>query len=473
MVPVDRPRRSGESGSRGPLALPPEAAAALAEVGLVLTTDPGVLAGRCVDWTGRWSGPALGMVRPRSTDEVGSALRIAREFGIPVQVQGGNTGLVGGSVPDRPSLLLLTTGLDALAPVDLLERTVVAGAGVTAAAVARHAAAAGLRFGVDLAARDSATIGGMAATNAGGIGVTAHGMMRDQVRGLTAVLADGRVVRRVRRPRKDNAGYDLAGLLVGSEGTLGVITEVELALHPAPPRSTVALLGVADLAQAVAAARSVQSGTTLLAAEVVDAPGVAMVSAALGLPDPLAGSGQWLLLLEVADGGTGQGLETVADEVLAVATQSADRQRLWAYRERQTEVYAASGPELQKLDISLRLDRLDEAVASIRALLPAPSTGSGAVRRPAAGFFGHALDGNLHVQLLGVDPAAAEALGEAVLEVVAGLGGSISAEHGIGRLKAPHLHLSRSPDEIAWMRQVKASADPAGLLNPGVLLGHG
>ena len=440
-------------------------ARALADAGLPVVVDPDVLAGHCVDWTGRWSGPALAMVRPRSTQEVAAVLAVARGLGVPVQVQGGNTGLVGGSVPDRPAVLLVTTGLDQLGPVDAEERTVVVGAGITAAAVAAHAGRAGLRLGVDLAARDSATIGGMVATNAGGIGVIAHGMMRDQVRGVTAVLADGRRVDGVLRPRKDNAGLDLSGLLVGSEGTLGVITRVELALHPRTAPTSVALLAVGSLAEAVAVTRTVQNsqgpGGLVLAAEVVDASGVALAVRGLGVPDPLPPGAPWLLLIEVADGATGDALAPVADQVLALATDGTQRRRLWSYRERQTELYAVLPGTVDKLDVSLRLGGLDDGVAAIRRVAAGSPDGSAQV-----GIFGHALDGNLHVQLVGAAPSTATR----VLAEVAARGGSISAEHGIGRLKAEHLHLARSADEIAWMRQIRATADPAGLLNPGVLL---
>lgn len=474
MDPVVSPAARAADG-RGAAALPDRATADLVAAGVPVVTDPDLLASHATDWTGRWTGPILGMVRPRTAAEVAAVLATARSHRLPVQVQGGNTGLVGGSVPDRPSLLLSTAGLQWLDPVDPLERTVRAGAGVTLAQVAAHAAAAGLRVGIDLAARDSATLGGLAATNAGGMGVCAYGMTRDQVRGVTAVLADGRVVRTVGRPRKDNAGVDLGGLLVGSEGTLGVITEVELGLHPVPPASTVALLAADDLARAVAMAREVQSGpAALLAAEVVDAQGVARAAAALGAPDPLPAGAPWLVLLEAADGASGDAFAVVADQVIAIATSAPDRARLWAYRERQTELYAAlPGPGPEKLDVSLRLDRLDEGVAAIREVVAAatppgggePSVGQPVGARPWLGVFGHALDGNLHVQLLDAGPGTARR----ILEVVAHLGGGISAEHGIGRLKAAQLQLARSVDEIAWMRQLRSTVDPDGMLNPGVL----
>ena len=489
------PAATAEQGTAGGPAATPAGLApapsglveALAAAGVAVITDPDVLAGHCVDWTGRWVGPALAAACPASTEQVAAVLAAARAAGVAVQVQGGNTGLVGGSVPDRPSLLLLTSGLQSIGALDPDERTVVVGAGVTAARLAQTARASGLRFGVDLAARDSATVGGMVATNAGGMGVSAYGMMRDQVRGLVAVLADGRIVRTVGRPRKDNCGFDLTGLLAGSEGTLGVITEVEVVLHAPPPESTVALVAVTDLAEAVRCARAVEAqGWPLLAAEVVDAAGVARAAEALGRPDPLdrgtdldPNAAGWLLVLEVADGASVQGLASVGDRVVAVAVDPVDRQRLWALRERQSELYAAM-PELHKLDVSVRLADLDRAVSAIRALVADAraaagggpvGTSGGPIGAPSAhghvGFFGHALDGNLHVQLVGMDAAT----GDRVLEVVSALGGSISAEHGIGRAKVASLHLARSPEQIDWMRAIKASVDPAGLLNPGVLLG--
>ena len=478
MRPPDRDRV--DRSPDGPLpALPIGLRDDLAAAGIAITTDPDLLAGSCIDWTGRWSGTALAAVRPTTTEQVTAVLVAARSAGVPVQVQGGNTGLVGGSVPDRPSLLLITTGLDRIDPVDTVEGTVVVGAGVTAAALAAHARAAGLHFGVDLAARDSATVGGMVATNAGGMGVCAFGMMREQVRGLKAVLADGRVINTLGRPRKDNCGYDLTALMAGSEGTLGVITEVEIALHPQPRESSVALLAVADLAEAVRLARRIQSGEAmLLGAEVVDAAGVSRAAQALGQPNPLPGGAPWLLLLEVADGATAAGFEPVAEQVVAVATDPADRQRLWALRERQTELYATL-PGLQKLDVSVRLADLDAAVSAIRAVVggePGVGTagpngsghaqGAGGADHPWVGIFGHALDGNLHVQLVGADGAIADR----VLRTVAELGGSISAEHGIGRLKVDQLHLARSTEQIDWMRRIKAAIDPDGLLNPGVLI---
>jgi FAD/FMN-containing dehydrogenase len=244
----------------------------------------------------------------------------------------------------------------------------------------------------------------------------------------------------------------------------------------------VALLAVPDLAGAVRLSRQVQSGpAVLLGAEVVDAPGVSLAAQALGQPDPLPGGAPWLLLLEVADGGTGGGFGPVADQVVAVATDAAGRKRLWALRERQTELYATL-PGLQKLDVSVRLADLDAVVAAIRAVAtradPDPGGGTidahssaeppaaGVEGRPWVGVFGPALAGNLHVQLGAADGETADR----VLRAVAELGGSISAEHGIGRLKVDQLHLARSAEQIDWMRRIKATVDPDGRLNPGVLV---
>jgi len=290
---------------------------------------------------------------------------------------------------------------------------------------------------------------------------------RENVRGLVVVLADGRVIDTTARPRKENTGYALDSLLVGSEGTLGVITEIEVVLHPRPPRATVALLRATCLAEAVTLARTVQSQAPLLAAEVVDDAGLARAAQAHGQADPLGGLSGWGLLLSVADGGQAAALEGVAGAVVTVATDAAARSRLWALREGQAEVYAQLGRErgLDKLDVAFRLDDLDAAVAALTTAAAEPGAGRGG-RLMEVGIFGHALDGNLHVQLLGAAPGVPDRL----LALAAARGGSVSAEHGIGRAKVGLMPLARSADELAWMRQLKATVDPGFLLNRGVLL---
>lgn len=197
-----------------------------------VTTDPDVLAGRSVDHTGRYRGRASALVRPGSAEEVAEVLRVCRDAGAYVTVQGGRTSLVAGTVPEHDDVLLSTERLCVVSDVDTVERRIEIGAGVTLAAVQHAASTAGLVFGVDLSARDTATVGGMASTNAGGLRTVRYGNMGEQVVGLDVALPDGTVLRRHSRVRRDNTGYDLPALFVGAEGTLGVITALDLRLHP-------------------------------------------------------------------------------------------------------------------------------------------------------------------------------------------------------------------------------------------------
>jgi len=425
------------------------------------------------DWTGRFTGASRAVVRPAATAQVADVLAACAGAGVPVVVQGGNTGLVGGSVPPagpgEPPVLLLTTRLADLGEVSLVSRQVTAGAGVTLAALTAHARAAGLDFGVDLAARDSATVGGMFATNAGGIRVIRHGSMREQVAGAEAALMDGRVISRLDGLAKDSTGYDLGHLLAGSEGTLAVLTRLRLRLVTAEPDRAVALIAVRGAAEAVellAALRAELPGVS--AAELCFPPGLALVARHLGVAVPLEGAGGAYVLIEVA--GVSEPLDALlaaleaSEQVLdaTVASSAADRGRLWALREGHTEAISSAGLPV-KLDVSVPINRLAELTDRLPDAV--------AVVEPAARLvcFGHLAEANLHVNVLQA-AANAEAVTGSVLALVASLGGSISSEHGIGRAKARWLALSRSPAEIDIMRSVKAAFDPLGLLNPGVLL---
>ena len=427
------------------------------------TTDAAVITGHTTDWTGRFVGHADVLVRPRSTAEVQLALRAASVTNTQVTIQGGNTGLVGGSVPpprhphaSRPLMLLTTTHLNWLDPVDTESRSLTAGAGATLAQVQQHAAAAGLLYGVDLAARDSATIGGTVATNAGGIRVCAYGMTRQQVMGVEAVLADGTVINRLTGLTKDNTGYDLAALLTGSEGTLAVITAVRLRLHAQPPDSIVALVGTDSLAEALQLAHSaIPPNTTLLAAEVVDAATLDLVANVADLPRPHLGDHPYALLLEAAE----LDLPEAAAAHAIAALDADDQRRLWTYRERASEAASTLGV-VHKLDISVPLHNLDALAVGVRELTPSHAE---------LLIFGHLADGNLHVEIAGVDPDDT-AMDEAILELATRLDGAVSAEHGVGRAKANSLHLSRTPGDITAMRLIKDAFDPERLLNPGVLL---
>jgi FAD/FMN-containing dehydrogenase len=425
------------------------------------------------DWTGRFSGNSRAVVRPASTAEVARVLGECSGARVPVVVQGGNTGLVGGGVPPAesggtPPVVLVTTRLAGLADVTVAARQVTAGAGVTLAALIARARAAGLDFGVDLAARDSATVGGMVATNAGGIRVLRYGSMREQVTGVEAVLADGRIVSRLDAPAKDSTGYDIGHLLAGSEGTLAVITRLRLRLVPAERQRAVAFIAVAGTADAIEVLAALQARLPgLCAAELSFAAGVELVARHLGVRPPLEGTGDAYLLVEVA------GQADPLDDTLAVlqtcpqvldatvATSASDRAQLWALREGHTETINALGVPV-KLDVSVPMTRLAELVDRL------PDAVADAAPAALLLIFGHLAEANLHVNVLRADDS--EKVTVAVLSLVAHLGGSISSEHGVGRAKAQWLGLSRSETEIEVMRSVKAALDPLGLLNPGVLL---
>jgi FAD/FMN-containing dehydrogenase len=408
-------------------------------------TAPDVTAGYGTDWTRRWSVTPRAVVRPGSTDEVAGVVRACADHGVGLVPQGGNTGLVGGSVPSREGLVVVsTTRLDRLGPVARQSRQVTAGAGVRVADLQRHAAAAGLAYGVDLASRDAATVGGTVATNAGGIRVVRHGDTRAQVLGVEAVLADGTVVSDLAGLPKDSAGYDLSGLLVGSEGTLGMVTAARLRLvEPLPVGRTTVLAGLRSVVDAL----GLLDQPGLLAAEVVVGPAMDLVCSALGLPFPLGARWPVYVLLE-----------TVGTPRLAADTDAAVDPRVWQYRERQTEAVATIGI-VHKLDVAVPIDRLDELLAAL------PDAWA-----PYDGYvFGHLAEGNLHVEVAGAPPDDVEVDGR-ILRLVASMGGTVSAEHGVGTAKTEWLGLCRSPAQLAAMRRIKDALDPDHRMNPGVLL---
>jgi FAD/FMN-containing dehydrogenase len=427
-------------------------------------TDPDVTGGYTTDWTRRFHGQARCVVRPSDTAEVAAVVRACAAVGAPIVPQGGNTGLVGGSIPgpDSPVLLSLRR-LRRLDQVDTVAAQVTAGAGVTIAELRAHAAKAGFEYGVDLAARDSATVGGTIATNAGGIQTIRYGHTRAQLIGVEAVLADGSVISRLGGVTSDNTGYDLAQLLAGSEGTLGIVTAARLRLWRQEPVALTILAGVPSIAAAAslfAAVRALVPG--IRAAEYFEAAGLELVLAHTGLPAPLPAEHPAYFLVDIT------GTEDVAEQLgelpvladSAVAMDPAARAALWAYRERHTESISAAGIP-HKLDLAFPLGRLAEFRAALSDVL---------AKFDACGIvFGHIGAGNLHVNVLGPSPAD-DSVDDAVFELAAAHGGTISAEHGIGRAKAAVLPVSRTAAEIAAMRAVKSGLDPAGLLNPGVLL---
>ncbi len=443
-------------------------------------SDPDVRRSYEVDWTGRFRGEASAVVRPSSTDEVAEVLRACHHAGVPVVPQGGNTGLVGGGVPVGEgvgAIVLSLRRLDQLEPVDQASGQVTVAAGVTLATLQRAVRAAGWDFGVDLGARDSATIGGMIATNAGGLRLLRYGGMRQQVIGVEAVLADGRRTARLGGLLKDNTGYDLAGLLTGSEGTLGVVTTARLRLVASQPERAVAVVGLHDVAGAIEAITAFRSTlSTLDAAEVFFADGLRLVCDLDKMRSPFSTDAQVYVLVETADGPGGRDPGGTLSEAIAslgslvvdavVVTEPAARRELWRLREAHTEAINALGAEMgapHKLDVTLPAARLGEFVDRVRGVVASIAPMARLV------LFGHLADGNLHVNVLGPAPDDEE-VDDAVLLLVIELGGSISAEHGIGRAKRRWLGLDRGPVALDAMRAIRGALDPRGILNPGVLV---
>ncbi|MEO6125926.1 MAG: FAD-binding oxidoreductase [Ilumatobacteraceae bacterium] len=425
------------------------------------------------DWTGRFVGSTPAVVRPGSTAEVAAIIDLCRNTGVAIVPQGGNTGLVGGGVPLHGEIVLSLSRLNGIGPVDIEARQVTVGAGAILADVRDAAARAGLAYAVDLGARGSATIGGTIATNAGGINLIRYGGTREQIIGVEAVLGTGETISHLGGLHKDNTGYHLAGLLCGSEGTLGIVTAARLRLVAQHQHRVAALIGFATVEAAIAAVASVRAELdSLEAAEIMLAPGVQLVAETFGLVAPLAGSPAVLLLLEVADhddptdafAAVISAIDDVVDA--AVATDATRRTALWRFREEHTLAISTLGTP-HKLDVTLPISRLAEFMATVPLVVADDVADVAPDAR--TWLFGHVGDGNIHVNITGLDRDD-ERCDDAVLRYVASLGGSISAEHGIGTAKVAWLHLNRSPAEIGAMRAIKSALDPAGILNPHVLL---
>ncbi|BBZ77156.1 oxidoreductase [Mycolicibacterium anyangense] len=431
-----------------------------------VVTDADVLAGRSVDYTGRYRGTASALVRPGSADEVAAVLRECRAAGVSVTVQGGRTSLVAGTVPEHDDVLLSTERLTEIGEIDVTERRVRVGSGVTLAAVQRAAAAAGLLFGVDLAARDSATVGGMASTNAGGLRTVRYGNMGEQVIGLDVALPDGSVVHRHSQVRADNTGYDLAALFVGAEGTLGVITGLDLRLHPTPAHRVTAVCGFADLEALVATGRVLRDTESVAALEMIDARAATLAADHLDVPVPV--DGDWLLLVELA--GDIDLTERLADALQdaelagepAVGIDAGSQQRLWQVRESTAEIVGLFGPPL-KFDVSLPLSAIASFAEDSAALVAEHAPDAIPI------LFGHIGEGNLHLNVLRCGSEQESHLYAAMMKLIAAHGGNVSSEHGIGSRKRAYLGMSREPADIAAMRTIKAAFDPTGYLNPAVL----
>jgi FAD/FMN-containing dehydrogenase len=425
----------------------------------VLTGDD--TAGYAVDWTRKFCGSTPAVVRPGSGAEVQAVLALCDDADVSVVPQGGNTGLVGGGVPLHGEIVLSLSRLRQLGPVDPEAGQVTADAGVTLDRLA--AAHPDFDFGVVIASRGSATVGGAIATNAGGVRVLRYGHIRSQLRGIEAVLADGTMISHLSGLTKDNTGYDCGSLLTGSEGTLAVITRARLQLVPRMTDPVTAITGLGDLREAHALARSaVRAVRGLVSAEFFTSGGLGILHDRAGMPYPLDVSPPVYLLLEASGPGAFEEMaDLIGDRPAAVAESESDRARLWAYRERHPEAAGFIGVPI-KLDVSVPAANWVTLAESVERVVKDVDPGATVV------IYGHIADGNVQVNI--APDATADGRHEnAVLTLVAALAGSISAEHGIGALKSRWLQLARTEAEMELFARMRRAFDPRGILNPYVL----
>jgi FAD/FMN-containing dehydrogenase len=441
-------------------------------------TAPADTAPYFVDWRKQYSASALCVVRPANTAEVARIVALCAKHAIGIVPQGGNTGLCGGSVPTgkRPELVLSLTRMNRVRALDALNNTITVEAGCVLAAVQETAARAERFFPLSLAAEGSCQIGGNLSTNAGGVNVLRYGTAREQVLGLEVVLPDGRVLEGLRGLRKDNTGYDLKQLFLGAEGTLGIITAAVLRLYPAPTASATAWLAVANPERAVELLSRLREGLgdRMSAFELISAACLqAVLDHAPGTRAPLPAKHDWYVLGEFADSGPAQALRERVERALlecseagllldAALAQNVEQGRaFWRIRE--------TIPEAQftnvKHDISVAVSQTPQFIELAGRALGAAFPGV----RPYA--FGHVGDGNIHYN---VGPESMvkqrEAVNRIVYDTVAKLGGSISAEHGVGQLKREEIVQQKSAVEMDLMRALKRALDPHGVMNPGKVL---
>lgn len=441
-------------------------------------TDAETLAPHLSEWRGRYEGATPFLALPASTAEVAALVRLCAEAGVAITTQGGNTGLVGGQIP-QGEVLLSTKRLNRIRAIDAANDSLIAEAGVVLAAVQQAAADSGRRFPLNLASEGSATIGGLISTNAGGVHVLRYGMMREQVLGLEVVLADGRVLDALSGLRKDNTGYDLKQLFIGAEGTLGVVTAASLKLTSGPATREAAVAAVTSADQALALLHRLKVATGAISAfEIMNRMSVDLCVANVpGMRDPLPGAA--LLVLAEFEAAHAAGLRQGIEDALAAALEAGEIETaliaensgqikdFWALREAMSAGHKPAGPQASH-DLSVPVSQtpvfLEQAAARMNQICPG-------VRIVA---FGHMGDGNLHYTLIvpeGPGPASfpSEALTHAVFEIATALGGSISAEHGIGVARKHDLARHKDPQSLALMRAVKHALDPNNVMNPRVL----
>ena len=454
-----------------------------------LTRDPDLMRPWLTDWRGRYSGAALALASPASTEELAALVRLCASQNVPIVPQGGNSGMSGGATPDSSgeALLLSLRRMNTIRRLDVDAREAVCEAGVILQSLHEAAGAAGLRFPLTLGGKGSATIGGLISTNAGGTQVLRHGSMRAQVLGIEAVLADGSVFDSLTPLKKDNRGFDLKQLLIGSEGTLGIVTAATLRLVPALADRAVLWAGlrdVADTPKLLAHAERV-AGDALEGFEIMPRHCLEAVLAHVpGARAPLAGEHEWHALIELAaDAQRADGLRDLAQTLLesafeaglvedaTIAANESQAEGFWLLRDEIAPAERAIGPAMQH-DISVPVARMADFIAQASPLVEARFPGTRVVP------FGHLGDGNVHFHVLAPQGAERGAWEDSegrqisafVHDLVTRWQGSISAEHGIGQMKRDELGRLGDPVQLSIMRAVKHALDPQGLLNPGKLV---
>jgi FAD/FMN-containing dehydrogenase len=466
--------------------LPPDLIARFAAIvgDRYAVTAPSEIAPYLTEERGLYHGRSPLVLRPGSVAEVAAILKLANETKTPVVPQGGNTGLVGGQTPHQGEVLLSLRRLDRIREVDATSNTMTCEAGVVLIKAQEAAATAGRLFPLSLGAEGSCTIGGNLSTNAGGTGALAYGVARELVLGLEVVLADGRILNNLRKLKKDNTGYDLRHVFIGAEGTLGIITAAVLKLFPRPRAVETAFIGVPSPHAALALLNLAEerAGGMVTSFELI--PRIALEFAVKHAPmcrDPLTGSHAWYVLLELSSQAR-DGLRVLIEEILAagvertlvedatIAASIEQTKAFWLLRHHIADTQKYEGGSI-KHDVSVPVnavpDFIAEATAAVEAMIPGC--------RPVP--FGHLGDGNIHynvTQPIGADRASFLAgwdeVNNVVFAIVAKLGGSISAEHGIGVMKRELLPDVKDPVAYELMRNFKHLLDPNGILNPGKVL---
>ena len=443
--------------------------------------DAARLEPKLVEWRGRWKGDTPLLLLPESTERVAALVKLCAQTRTAIIPQGGNTGLVGGQIP-HGEVLLSTERLNRVREVAPLDDVIIAEAGVTLHAIREAAEAAGRLFPLSLASEGSCSVGGLLSTNAGGTGVLRYGTTRELTLGIEAVLPSGEIVHGLKRLRKDNTGYDLRGLMIGAEGTLGVITAAAFKLFPRPASRAVAICGLQRVEDGLILLGRAKAATggAVEAFELISRSGMALALCMLGGRPPLEGEHPWFLLVEITSpdaAGAAPLLERLLGEALeaglivdvAIAQNETQARALWALRENQSAAQKGEGAAW-KHDVAVPVAQVPTFLREAGAAVQAFSPGARVVA------FGHVGDGNIHYDVLrpqGSDEDAhadrRDAGARIVHDIVDGLGGSISAEHGLGAMKSVEALRYKDAASVTAMRAIRGALDPMRIMNPRVL----